>query len=122
MIWLDFQTDPPLSPSQIATERPVKVERVSTPPECHDLPTPSSYDMFNIPETLMALENQVFSHTPIEADYSINATKRQINLPFEVVFRRPVLVSPRYPMRFTGERILTPEDLIDGTLNCLKCS
>uniref|UniRef100_A0A0K0DF50 Nuclear receptor domain-containing protein n=1 Tax=Angiostrongylus cantonensis TaxID=6313 RepID=A0A0K0DF50_ANGCA len=56
----------------------------------------------------------VFSHTPIEADYSINATKTQINLPFEVVFRRPMLVSPRYPMRFTGERILTPEDLIDG--------
>lgn len=26
-----------------------------------------------------------------------------------------MLVSPRYPMRFTGERILTPEDLIDGT-------
>ncbi|KAL6739719.1 hypothetical protein Aduo_013142 [Ancylostoma duodenale] len=107
------QTDPPMSPSQ-CTERPVKVERVSTPPECHDLPTPSSYDMFTIPETLMTLENQVFSHTPIEADYSINATKTQINLPFEVVFRRPMLVSPRYPMRFTGERILTPEDLIDG--------
>lgn len=107
------QTDPPMSPTQFS-ERPVKVERVSTPPECHDLPTPSSYDMYTIPETLMALENQVFSHTPIEADYSINATKTQINLPFEVVFRRPMLVSPRYPMRFTGERILTPEDLIDG--------
>ncbi|VDO33621.1 unnamed protein product [Haemonchus placei] len=96
------QTDPPLSPTpNTTTERPVKVERAATPPECHELPTPNSYDMFNIPETLMALENQVFSHTPIEADYSINATKRQINLPFEVVFRRPVLVSPRYPMRLS---------------------
>ncbi|KJH52108.1 zinc finger, C4 type [Dictyocaulus viviparus] len=89
------QTDhQPMSPSHLS-EHQVKVERVSTPPECHDLPTPSSYDTFSIPETLMTLENQ-------------------INLPFEVVFRRPMLVSPRYPMRFTGERILTPEDLIDG--------
>ncbi|KHJ90430.1 zinc finger, C4 type [Oesophagostomum dentatum] len=110
------QTDPPMSPPPQCSERQVKIERAATPPECHDLPTPSSYDMFSIPETLMTLENQVFSHTPIEADYSINATKTQINLPFEVVFRRPMLVSPRYPMRFTGERILTPEDLIDGEL------
>ena len=38
----------------------------------------------------------------------------QISLPFEVVFRRPVLVSPRYPMRFAADRICTPEDLING--------
>uniref|UniRef100_A0A1I7XCI9 NR LBD domain-containing protein n=1 Tax=Heterorhabditis bacteriophora TaxID=37862 RepID=A0A1I7XCI9_HETBA len=114
-----IQTDEPLSPTSrgyidLPGGRNVKIERIATPPECHDLPTPSSFDIYTIPDTLMALENQVFFHTPIEADYSINATKVQINLPFEVVFRRPMLVSPRYPMRWVGERILTPNDLIDG--------
>ncbi|CAL2040760.1 unnamed protein product [Caenorhabditis brenneri] len=87
----------------------VKTERISTPPA--DLPVPVDFSVIN---AVLAIETKVFYNCPITVDNSINATKTPITLPFEVVFRQPELVCNRYPMRFSNERVLTPEDLIDG--------
>ncbi|CAI2349977.1 unnamed protein product [Caenorhabditis sp. 36 PRJEB53466] len=88
---------------------PLKLERISTPPS--DLPVPMD---FAIPSAVLEIEQKVFYHCPVAVDSSINATKTPITLPFEVVFRQPHLVCNRYPMRFSNQRVLTPEDLIDG--------
>ncbi|CAI5447970.1 unnamed protein product [Caenorhabditis angaria] len=93
-----------------SSPRIIKTERISTPPS--DLPVPNDY--MSIPSMLYQIEVQVFYNNPIEVDQSINVTKAPINLPFEIVFRRPLMVCARYPMNFSNERFLTPNDLIDG--------
>lgn len=78
-----------------------------------ELPTPSSTELDTLPDTLLILEKQIWSLLEAD-DYNITIAGTHIDLPFEVVFRRPSLVSKRYPMRFSGERLMTPDDLIDG--------
>ncbi|CAP24360.2 Protein CBR-NHR-4 [Caenorhabditis briggsae] len=88
---------------------PLKQERISTPPS--DLPVPMDY---LIPSILMDIEHKVFFNHLVTVGDSINETKTPITLPFETVFRQPHLVCNRYPMNFVNNRVLTPEELIDG--------
>uniref|UniRef100_A0A8R1I070 Nuclear receptor domain-containing protein n=1 Tax=Caenorhabditis japonica TaxID=281687 RepID=A0A8R1I070_CAEJA len=97
------------TPPSLISMKMEKIDRISTPPS--DLPVPMDHMVYL---KVLEIENNVFYNNPISVDTSINATKTNITLPFEVVFRQPELVCNRYPMSFQNTRILTPDDLIDG--------
>ncbi|CAB3406270.1 unnamed protein product [Caenorhabditis bovis] len=75
---------------------------------------PAVTDYMSIPVQLLNIETDVFYYNPVELDETEINNKDQINIPFEVAFRRPLLVCPRYPMRFVNERVLQPHHLING--------
>ncbi|CAI4229553.1 unnamed protein product [Auanema sp. JU1783] len=91
----------------------IKMEPGTSPADFHDLPTPSFYDVNTVPEKLHQIELSI-TNTSTEKEEGGNLNKKHINLPFGTVFRRPLLVSPRFPMCFSGERIMGPSDFIEG--------
>ncbi|CAJ0571497.1 unnamed protein product, partial [Mesorhabditis spiculigera] len=96
-------------------DKMIKIERVTTPSDHlnEDLPTPCSVENCRLAEQLLQLEHQLTHSNNNTADFAPFSPSRT-DLPFEVLFRRPELVCSRYPMRFSGERVLTVDLLIDG--------
>ncbi|KAK0397999.1 hypothetical protein QR680_002380 [Steinernema hermaphroditum] len=88
----------------------IKQEIPSTPPE-QDLPSPPNSDD-DLYLRFYALEEHIFNN--VEGVGPLLSAEEKVDMPFEFVFHEPTLVCRRYKMFFTGERILTPEDFIDG--------
>ncbi|CAJ0931526.1 unnamed protein product, partial [Mesorhabditis belari] len=96
-------------------EKTIKIERGPTPSDqiTDDLPNPCSLENCIIAEHLLQLEHQLFQNAPSPSKFSPYSPV-STDLPFEVLFRKPELVCPRYPMHFKAEKALTVEALIDG--------
>uniref|UniRef100_A0A0M3HWA9 Reverse transcriptase n=1 Tax=Ascaris lumbricoides TaxID=6252 RepID=A0A0M3HWA9_ASCLU len=92
-------------------DTPVLLRRIEQESQCFtdyqdkDLPTPSSSDIDSLPDSVILLQKEVWSL--LEAnDRNVRVVGKRIDLPFEMVFRRPTLLSRQYPVGFDLEGLL----------------